>query len=198
MMTPIDEKKDEKIRIGMVQVSDGKSRPRPARLVLTMEAVTVQREAPTPLPHHTKERTVPHARKQKHTKALIKSLYIYLTGKNGSDNPPKVGGLGLSIKADGITTDSSTGDDHPSLHGKAVDSNCNVEKPTNKPMEGGRVLGVPTARESRPASRSGSAIGSRPRRSPLIALNPTKNGHCIWTDLNPGILRARLKTKQLN
>ncbi|CAH2050965.1 unnamed protein product, partial [Iphiclides podalirius] len=69
MMTPIEEKKDDKIRVGMVQVSDGKSRPRPARLVLTMDAVTVQREAPPPPPQ---DRTVPHAR--------------------------KVGGLGLSIK----------------------------------------------------------------------------------------------------
>ncbi|CAB3241299.1 unnamed protein product [Arctia plantaginis] len=61
MMTPIEEKKDEKIRTGMVQVSDGKSRPRPARLVLTMDAVTVQREAPVPV-QPTKEKNVPHAR----------------------------------------------------------------------------------------------------------------------------------------
>lgn len=49
------------IRTGMVQVSDGKSRPRPARLVLTMDAVTVQREAPVPV-QPTKDKNVPHAR----------------------------------------------------------------------------------------------------------------------------------------
>lgn len=49
------------IRTGMVQVSDGKSRPRPARLVLTMDAVTIQREAPVPV-QPTKEKNVPHAR----------------------------------------------------------------------------------------------------------------------------------------
>lgn len=45
----------------MVQVSDGKSRPRPARLVLTMEAVTVQLEMPVPV-QPPKDKTVPHAR----------------------------------------------------------------------------------------------------------------------------------------
>ncbi|KPJ10148.1 Gamma-1-syntrophin [Papilio machaon] len=79
MMTPIEEKKDEKIRMGMVQVSDGKSRPRPARLVLTMDAVTVQRPAPAPAP--PPDRTVPHARER----------MVQITRQ-------KVGGLGLSIK----------------------------------------------------------------------------------------------------
>ncbi|XP_059046935.1 gamma-2-syntrophin [Achroia grisella] len=79
MMTPIEEKKDEhiytEIRTGMVQVSDGKSRPRPARLVLTMDAVTVQREVPVPAqpPKDKNERMVQVTRQ-------------------------KVGGLGLSIK----------------------------------------------------------------------------------------------------
>lgn len=49
------------IRTGMVQVSDGKSRPRPARLVLTMEAVTVQLEMPVPI-QPPRDKTVPHAR----------------------------------------------------------------------------------------------------------------------------------------
>ncbi|XP_013149683.1 PREDICTED: gamma-1-syntrophin [Papilio polytes] len=79
MMTPIEEKKDDKIRMGMVQVSDGKSRPRPARLVLTMDAVTVQRPAPPPAP--LPDRTVPHARER----------MVQITRQ-------KVGGLGLSIK----------------------------------------------------------------------------------------------------
>ncbi|KAJ0182205.1 hypothetical protein K1T71_001574 [Dendrolimus kikuchii] len=79
MMTPIEEKKDDKIRTGMVQVSDGKSRPRPARLVLTMDAVTVQREAPVPV--QPKDKNVPHARER----------MVQITRQ-------KVGGLGLSIK----------------------------------------------------------------------------------------------------
>ncbi|XP_068626762.1 gamma-2-syntrophin isoform X2 [Battus philenor] len=79
MMTPIEEKKDEKIRMGMVQVSDGKSRPRLARLVVTMDAVTVQREAPAPQPQP--DRSVPHARER----------MVQITRQ-------KVGGLGLSIK----------------------------------------------------------------------------------------------------
>ncbi|XP_045459976.1 gamma-2-syntrophin isoform X2 [Melitaea cinxia] len=80
MMTPIEEKKDEKIRTGMVQVSDGKSRPRPARLVLTMESVTVQREVIVP-PQLPRDKTVPHARER----------MVQITRQ-------KVGGLGLSIK----------------------------------------------------------------------------------------------------
>ncbi|KAG6441942.1 gamma-1-syntrophin [Manduca sexta] len=79
MMTPVEEKKDEKIRTGMVQVSDGKSRPRPARLVLTMDAVTVQRELPVQQP--PRDKSVPHARER--------MVQI---------NRQKVGGLGLSIK----------------------------------------------------------------------------------------------------
>ncbi|XP_050669708.1 gamma-1-syntrophin [Leptidea sinapis] len=79
MMTPIEEKKDEKIRTGMVQVSDGKSRPRPARLVLTMDAVTVQREVLVPPP--VRDKSVPHARER----------MVQITRQ-------KVGGLGLSIK----------------------------------------------------------------------------------------------------
>ncbi|XP_041975424.1 gamma-2-syntrophin isoform X2 [Aricia agestis] len=80
MMTPIEEKKDEKIRMGMVQVSDGKSRPRPARLLLTMESVTVQREVVVQ-PQPPRDKTVPHARER----------MVQITRQ-------KVGGLGLSIK----------------------------------------------------------------------------------------------------
>ncbi|GBP08901.1 hypothetical protein EVAR_91807_1 [Eumeta japonica] len=71
MMTPIDEKKDEDSHVGW-SVSDGRSRPRPARLVLTMEALMVHQ---TPI-----------------------AVLVMIT---------------LS-------------------HGKAVDSNCNVEKPTEQ------------------------------------------------------------------
>ncbi|VVC95268.1 unnamed protein product [Leptidea sinapis] len=63
----------------MVQVSDGKSRPRPARLVLTMDAVTVQREVLVPPP--VRDKSVPHARER----------MVQITRQ-------KVGGLGLSIK----------------------------------------------------------------------------------------------------
>ncbi|XP_052737964.1 gamma-1-syntrophin isoform X2 [Bicyclus anynana] len=218
MMTPIEEKKDEKIRTGMVQVSDGKSRPRPARLVLTMEAVTVQREVVIP-PQPPRDKNVPHARER----------MVQLTRQ-------KVGGLGLSIKggaehklpiliskiykdqaadqtgqlfvgdavikvngeyitackhddavnilrnagdivvltvkhyraatpflqkqADGASdTDSSTGDEHPSLHNK-VDANCNSERTdTNGGWQS--AWGDPDD-GSRPGSAAGSARGSRP------------------------------------
>lgn len=60
----------------MVQVSDGKSRPRPARLVLTMDAVTVQREAPVPV-QPTKDKNVPHARvSHSYIKSFKKKLLI--------------------------------------------------------------------------------------------------------------------------
>ncbi|XP_049882422.1 gamma-1-syntrophin [Pectinophora gossypiella] len=81
MMTPTtDEKKDDKIRTGMVHVSDGKSRPRPARLRLTMESITVQRQQPKPV-HTNNHNNVPHARER----------MVQITRQ-------KVGGLGLSIK----------------------------------------------------------------------------------------------------
>ncbi|GBP92650.1 Gamma-2-syntrophin [Eumeta japonica] len=240
MMTPIDEKKDEKIRTGMVQVSDGKSRPRPARLVLTMEAVTVQREAPTPLPHHTKERTVPHARErmvqitrqkvgglglsikggaEHKLPILISKIYKdqaadqtgqlfvgdavikvngeYITACNHDDAVNILRNAGdivvLTVKhyraatpflqkqADGASdTDSSTGDDHPSLHGKAVDSNCNVEKPTEQTNGGWQSAWCADGEESRPASRSGSAIGSRPSSVASDRLEP---GNKEWVDI---------------
>ncbi|XP_067633981.1 gamma-2-syntrophin isoform X3 [Eurosta solidaginis] len=83
MATPIEEKIDHnlKIRTGMVNVSDGKSKPEPLRLNLTMELVTLQRlEVVTPTnaqhngpPMESKERMVQITRQ-------------------------KEGGLGLSIK----------------------------------------------------------------------------------------------------
>ncbi|TMW44518.1 hypothetical protein DOY81_010402 [Sarcophaga bullata] len=82
MATPIEEKVDQnlKIRTGMVNVSDGKSKPEPLRLNLTMELVTLQRlEIVTPTnlqngpPSESKERMVQITRQ-------------------------KQGGLGLSIK----------------------------------------------------------------------------------------------------
>lgn len=80
MTTPIEEKMDEKlkVRVGMVTVSDGKSRPQPVRLHLSMEVLRLQKEEPipvdtTPRPLNSKERMV-QVRRQ------------------------KVGGLGLSIK----------------------------------------------------------------------------------------------------
>lgn len=46
MVTPIEEKIDQnlKIRTGMVMVSDGKSKPEPMRLHLTMEMCTLQKQ----------------------------------------------------------------------------------------------------------------------------------------------------------
>lgn len=51
MTTPIEEKMDEKlkVRVGMVTVSDGKSRPQPVRLHLSMEVLRLQKEEPIPV-----------------------------------------------------------------------------------------------------------------------------------------------------
>ncbi|XP_037902850.1 gamma-1-syntrophin isoform X2 [Hermetia illucens] len=82
MATPIEEKVDQnlKIRTGMVTVSDGKSKPEPVRLHLTMELLILQKlEIVTPTstnngpPSESKERMVQITRQ-------------------------KLGGLGLSIK----------------------------------------------------------------------------------------------------
>lgn len=46
MTTPIEEKVDQKLKVrtGMVTVSDGKSRPIPVRLHLSMEVLRLQKE----------------------------------------------------------------------------------------------------------------------------------------------------------
>lgn len=46
--TPIEEKMDQKLKIrtGMVAVSDGKSKPVPVRLHLSMEVLRLQNEEP--------------------------------------------------------------------------------------------------------------------------------------------------------
>lgn len=51
MSTPIEEKVDQKLKIrtGMVTVSDGKSRPTPVQLHLSMEVLRLQKEEPLPL-----------------------------------------------------------------------------------------------------------------------------------------------------
>lgn len=50
MSTPIEEKVDQKLKIrtGMVTVSDGKSRPTPVQLHLSMEVLRLQREEVIP------------------------------------------------------------------------------------------------------------------------------------------------------
>ncbi|ENN81198.1 gamma-1-syntrophin [Dendroctonus ponderosae] len=78
MSTPIEEKVDQKLKVrtGMVTVSDGKSRPTPVQLHLSMEVLRLQKEEPIPMdskPLNSKERMVQIHRQ-------------------------KVGGLGLSIK----------------------------------------------------------------------------------------------------
>ncbi|KAJ8735931.1 hypothetical protein PYW07_007551 [Mythimna separata] len=221
MMTPIEEKKDEKIRTGMVQVSDGKSRPRPARLVLTMDAVTVQREAPVPV-QPTKDKNVPHARErmvqitrqkvgglglsikggaEHKLPILISKIYKdqaadqtgqlfvgdavikvngeYITACKHDDAVNILRNAGdivvLTVKhyraatpflqkqADGASdTDSSTGDDHPSLHNKTVDANCNSEKNSEQTNGGWQSAWTDGEESSRPGSATGSVRGSRP------------------------------------
>ncbi|CAH0727687.1 unnamed protein product, partial [Brenthis ino] len=214
MMTPIEEKRDEKIRTGMVQVSDGKSRPRPARLVLTMEAVTVQREVIVPA-QPPRDKNVPHARErmvqitrqkvgglglsikggaEHKLPILISKIYKdqaadqtgqlfvgdavikvngeYITACKHDDAVNILRNAGdivvLTVKhyraatpflqkqADGASdTDSSTGDEHPSLHNK-VDANCN-ERSTET---NGGWQSAWGEEESRPGSAAGA--GSRP------------------------------------
>lgn len=50
MTTPIEEKVDHKLKVrtGMVTVSDGKSRPMPVRLSLSMEVLRLQKEELVP------------------------------------------------------------------------------------------------------------------------------------------------------
>lgn len=50
MTTPIEEKVDQKLKVrtGMVAVSDGKSRPIPVRLNLSMEVLRLQKEEIVP------------------------------------------------------------------------------------------------------------------------------------------------------
>ncbi|KAJ2948217.1 hypothetical protein O0L34_g10026 [Tuta absoluta] len=231
MMTPVEEKKDEKIRTGMVQVSDGKSRPRPARLRLTMESVTVQREIIVPQ-QPPRDKTVPHARErmvqitrqkvgglglsikggaEHKLPILISKIYKdqaadqtgqlfvgdavikvngeYITACKHDDAVNILRNAGdivvLTVKhyraatpflqkqADGASdTDSSTGDDHPSLHNKP-DANCNNSTPntngnsdchTNatEQTNGGWQTAWEGDENSRPGSAAGSVRGSRP------------------------------------
>ncbi|XP_053608940.1 gamma-1-syntrophin isoform X2 [Plodia interpunctella] len=226
MMTPIEEKKDEKIRTGMVQVSDGKSRPRPARLVLTMDAVTVQIEVAVPI--QLKDKNVPHARErmvqitrqkvgglglsikggaEHKLPILISKIYKdqaadqtgqlfvgdavikvngeYITACNHDDAVNILRNAGdivvLTVKhyraatpflqkqADASDTDSSTGDDHPSLHNNTVDDNCN-EKSVEQTNGGWQsAWGSP---------EDGSA-GSRP----LSVADDHIHSHTAWRDL---------------
>ncbi|CAG9136279.1 unnamed protein product [Plutella xylostella] len=238
MMTPLEEKKDEKIRMGMVQVSDGKSRPRPARLVLTMEAITVQREVLVP-PPAPRDKSVPHARermvqltRQKvgglglsikggaehklpiliskiykdqaadHTgqlfvgDAVIKVNGEYITACNHDDAVNILRNAGdivvLTVKhyraatpflqkqADASDTDSSTGDEHPSLHGK-LDANCNSEKDTNG---GWQTAAWPDLESSRPGSACGSR-GSRPASVASVASDKAE-GTREWQEVVSG------------
>ncbi|KAM3956754.1 LOW QUALITY PROTEIN: syntrophin-like 2 [Aphomia sociella] len=235
MMTPIEEKKDEKIRTGMVQVSDGKSRPRPARLVLTMDAVTVQREVPVQ-PQPPKDKNIPHTRErmvqitrqkvgglglsikggaEHKLPILISKIYKdqaadqtgqlfvgdavikvngeYITACKHDDAVNILRNAGdivvLTVKhyraatpflqkqADGASdTDSSTGDDHPSLHGKGVDANCNSEKIAE-------TRGWQSAWGSgEEGSRPGSAAG-RASRPPSVASAGERRPQTEWVDV---------------
>ncbi|CAH2229120.1 jg4798 [Pararge aegeria aegeria] len=240
MMTPVDEKKDEKIRTGMVQVSDGKSRPRPARLVLAMEAVTVQREVVIP-PQPPRDKSVPHARERMVQLTRQKVGGLGLSIKGGSEHKLPiliskiykdqaadqtgqlfVGDAVIKVNGEYITackhddavnilrnagdivvltvkhyraatpflqkqadaasdTDSSTGDEHPSLHNK-VDANCNSERPAD--TNGGWQSAWGSAEEgSRPGSAAGSARGSRPASAASAASERAPDGCKEWVDV---------------
>lgn len=82
MSTPILEEVDNnvKVRCGMVKVSDGKTRPTPMRMQLSMEILKLQKEESTP-PNHNVRPTPSDSR-------------VRIVGVTRQ----KVGGLGLSIK----------------------------------------------------------------------------------------------------
>ncbi|XP_050345202.1 gamma-1-syntrophin isoform X1 [Nymphalis io] len=240
MMTPIEERKDEKIRTGMVQVSDGKSRPRLARLVLTMESVTVQREVVIP-PQPPRDKSVPHARErmvqitrqkvgglglsikggaEHKLPILISKIYKdqaadqtgqlfvgdavikvngeYITACKHDDAVNILRNAGdivvLTVKhyraatpflqkqgtADGASdTDSSTGDEHPSLHNK-VDANCNSER--NGETNGGWQSAWADGSDG---SRPGSAAGSGRSRPPSAASDRAERADAArdWVDV---------------
>ncbi|XP_017758874.1 PREDICTED: gamma-1-syntrophin isoform X1 [Eufriesea mexicana] len=81
MSTPIEEKIDQKLKVrtGMVSVSDGKSKPVPMRLHLSMEVLKLQREDLEQAANHNKP------------PLNAKERMVQITRQ-------KVGGLGLSIK----------------------------------------------------------------------------------------------------
>ncbi|XP_043686044.1 gamma-1-syntrophin isoform X1 [Vespula pensylvanica] len=81
MSTPIEEKIDQKLKVrrGMVTVSDGKSKPVPMRLYLSMEVLKLQREDLEQVANHNKP------------PLDAKERMVQITRQ-------KVGGLGLSIK----------------------------------------------------------------------------------------------------
>ncbi|KAF6212929.1 hypothetical protein GE061_010641 [Apolygus lucorum] len=82
MSTPITEELDNniKVRTGMVKVSDGKTRPTPMRLHLSVEILKLQKEELTP-PNHN-------------TRPSPSDSRVRIVGVTRQ----KVGGLGLSIK----------------------------------------------------------------------------------------------------
>ncbi|XP_039276665.1 gamma-1-syntrophin isoform X2 [Nilaparvata lugens] len=82
MATPIQEEVDNnlKVRTGMVKVSDGKTRPTPMRMHLSMELLKLQ-----------KEEVMPNNHNHKHTPSDSKVRIVSVTRQ-------KIGGLGLSIK----------------------------------------------------------------------------------------------------
>lgn len=85
MATPIEEKFDQnlKTRTGMVMISDGKTKPELARLHLSMEMITIQKQdTSTPVPTPTSAIHPPIESKER---------MVQITRQ-------KVGGLGLSIK----------------------------------------------------------------------------------------------------
>lgn len=85
MATPIEEKFDQnlKTRTGMVMISDGKSKPELARLHLSMEMITIQKQDTST--------TAPTPTSTSHPPIESKERMVQITRQ-------KVGGLGLSIK----------------------------------------------------------------------------------------------------
>lgn len=106
MATPIEERLDQnlKIRTGMVMVSDGKSKPEPMRLHLTMEMCTLQKQdlsTPTSSVCNTNNSINPPIESKVCATGIfvfvyyIDSINFNFIGTNGADNKTKIRWIGF-------------------------------------------------------------------------------------------------------
>lgn len=91
MTTPIEEKLDQKLKVrtGMVTVSDGKSRPIPVQLHLSMEVLRLQKEElvpPEPKPINGKVNYRINSMTMPINTTITKFGY---QGENGTNQAPK-------------------------------------------------------------------------------------------------------------
>lgn len=96
MTTPIEEKVDQKLKVrtGMVAVSDGKSKPVPVRLHLSMEVLRLQKEEivpPEPKPINAKV-------VNPFILFIIVIFVLWVVGEDGTDKKAKGRRIGTKHK----------------------------------------------------------------------------------------------------